>query len=211
MIAGHRGLGEDAIHAVLAPLAPPRVAFVCGHIFRADPAVEAALEAEIARVLDEEQVGFVYGALAAGADILFAEAALARGLELHVVLPFEEEDFLAQSVVPGGEGWLARYRACRDRATSVTFASDIAYFGDPAQYGYASRMAMGLARLRAQHLLAEPVQIAIWDGVAGDRARPAPAPTSRRGASRTAAPSSSIRAPSIARSTARRAAHPQSL
>jgi len=166
MIARHRGLGADAIDAALAPLAPPRVAFVCGHIFRADPGVEAALETEIARVLHDEQIGFVYGALAAGADILFAEAALARGLELHVILPFEEEDFLTQSVEPGGESWLPRYRACRERATSVTFASDIAYFGDPAQYGYASRMAMGLARLRAQHLLAEPVQIAVWDGAA---------------------------------------------
>ena len=29
----------------------------------------------------------------------------------------------------------------------------MAFFGDPAQYGYASRMAMGLARLRAHHLL----------------------------------------------------------
>lgn len=164
MIAGHRGLGEDAIHAVLAPLAPPRVAFVCGHIFRADPEVEAMLEAEIGRVLHEQQIGFVYGALAAGADILFAEAALARGLELHVILPFAEEDFLAQSVAPGGEGWLPRYRECLGRAASVTYASDIAYFGDPAQYGYASRMAMGLARLRAQHLLAEPVQLAVWDG-----------------------------------------------
>ena len=164
MVAGHRGLGEEAIHAVLAPLAPPRVAFFCGHIFRADPEVEAALEARIAAVLHEEQVGFAYGALAAGADILFAEAVLARGLELHVILPFAEEDFLAQSVVPGGGEWLARYQACRDRAASVTYASDIAYFGDPAQYGYASRMAMGLARLRAHHLLAEPVQLALWDG-----------------------------------------------
>ena len=44
----------------------------------------------------------------------------------------------------------------------------MAYFGNPAQYGYASRMAMGLARLRAEHLAAEAVQIAIWDGVASD-------------------------------------------
>ena len=34
-------------------------------------------------------------------------------------------------------------------AASVTFASQMDYFGDPAQYGYGSRMAMGLARLRA--------------------------------------------------------------
>jgi class 3 adenylate cyclase len=40
------------------------------------------------------------------------------------------------------------------------------YFGDPDQFGYGSRIAMGLAQLRAQHLGAEPVQVAIWDGVA---------------------------------------------
>lgn len=168
MMGRHRGLADGDIRAALAPLAPPRVAHFCGHIFAADPEAEARLEAEIARLIDQEQVGFFYGALAAGADLLFAEAALARGLELHVVLPFDEEDFIEQSVRPGGDPWLERYRHCRERATSLTFASEMAYFGDPAQYGYGSRMAMGLARLRAQHLLAEPIQLAIWDGVASD-------------------------------------------
>ena len=165
MIARYRGMADEAIQTALAPLAPPRVAHYSGHIFSADAAAEARLEAEIARLLDEEKVGFLYGALAAGADLLFAEAALARGLELHIVLPFEEEDFLEQSVVPGGAAWPARYRDCLERAASVTFASEMAYFGDPAQFGYGSRMAMGLARLRAQHLLAEPIQLAIWDGI----------------------------------------------
>jgi class 3 adenylate cyclase len=41
----------------------------------------------------------------------------------------------------------------------------MAYFGNPDQYGYSSRMAMGLAVLRAEHLAAEPIQLAIWDGV----------------------------------------------
>jgi class 3 adenylate cyclase len=71
-------------------------------------------------------------------------------------------------VLPGGESWLARYRACLDRAASVTAASLMEFFGDPAQYGYGSRMAMGLARLRAHHLGAEPIQIAIWDGKAAE-------------------------------------------
>jgi class 3 adenylate cyclase len=87
---------------------------------------------------------------------------------LHVVLPFEEEDFLAQSVLPGGETWLARYRTCLDKAASVTTASLMEYFGDPAQYGYGSRMAMGLARLRAHHLDTEAIQIAVWDGKPSD-------------------------------------------
>ena len=164
MVARHLGLDAAAGEALLAPLAPPRVAHFAGHMFAADDAAEARIRAEIDAVLDEEKVGFAYGALASGSDLIVAEAALARGVELHVVLPFEEEDFLAQSVLPGGESWLPRYRACLSRAASVTIASLMEFFGDPAQYGYGSRIAMGLARLRAHHLGAEPIQIAVWDG-----------------------------------------------
>ncbi len=166
MIAARLGIADAA--ALLAPLAPPKVAHFCGHMFAADAAVEAELAARLGAVLDGEGIGFAYGALACGGDLLVAEAALARGIELNVVLPFVEEDFLAQSVRPGGTDWEARYRACLAQAASVTIASEMAFFGDPAQYGYGSRMAMGLARLRAQHLGAEAVQIAIWDGIASD-------------------------------------------
>ena len=118
-------------------------------------------------MLDEEDIGFAYGALACGADIIAAEALLDRGVELQLVLPFEEQDFLTQSVRPGGPGWEARYRVLPAGARSASsISSPMAYFGNPDQYGYASRMAMGLACLRAEHLAAEAIQIAIWDGVA---------------------------------------------
>ena len=164
LIAGHIGLGSDRRQLLLRPLAPPRAAHFSGHMFAADAPAEASLRVAIEQVLDEEAIGFAYGALACGADLVFAEAALARGVELHAVLPFAEEDFLAQSVRPGGEEWVRRYRACRDSAARVTLATETEFFGDPSQYGYASRMAMGLARLRSQHLGGEPVQVAIWDG-----------------------------------------------
>ncbi len=166
MIAAHLGIADAA--ALLAPLAPPKVGHFCGHMFAVDALAEAELMERIGAVLDREGVGFAYGALACGGDLLVAEAALARGIELNVVLPFVEEDFLAQSVRPGGAGWEARYRACLAQAASITIASEMEFFGDPAQYGYGSRMAMGLARLRSQHLGAEAIQIAIWDGVAAD-------------------------------------------
>ncbi len=166
MIADHLGIA-DAVD-LLAPLSPPRVAHFCGHMFAADAVAESALADRIDAALEGENIGFAYGALACGGDLLVAEAALARGIELNVVLPFAQEDFLAQSVRPGGASWEVRYRACLAQAVSVTIASEMEYFGDPAQYGYGSRMAMGLARLRAGHLGAEPVQIAIWDGAASD-------------------------------------------
>lgn len=162
-IAAHVGLEAEGL---LTLLAPPRVAHFCGHMFAADAAAEARLRAAIDQVLDAEGIGFAYGALACGADILFAEAALARGIELNIVLPFDEADFLAQSVRPGGEGWLARYHACKAASAGTVIANAMDYFGGPGQFAYGSGMAMGLARLRARHLDAEPVQIAIWDGVA---------------------------------------------
>jgi len=164
MVAAHLGLDEARQVGLLAPLAPPRVMHFCGHMFAADPKSESRLAAEVGVILDEEVIGFAYGALACGSDLIVAEEALKRGVKLHVVLPFAEEDFLAQSVLPGGEGWLARYRAVLDRAARITFASEIEFFGDPVQYGYASRMAMGMARLRAEHLAGEAIQLAIWDG-----------------------------------------------
>jgi adenylate cyclase len=167
-IAAHLGMDRDARAALLAPLKLPGVVHYCGHMFGADAAAEARIRAAIDTALASEDVGFAYGALACGADIIAAEALLDRGVELHVILPFEEEDFLLQSVRPGGAGWEERYRACRARAASTVFASPMAYFGNPAQYGYASRTAMGLARLRAEHLAAEALQLAIWDGVASD-------------------------------------------
>jgi class 3 adenylate cyclase len=166
MIAAHLGMSEHQRLTLVAPLMPPRVLHYCGHMFGADDADEARVRAAVEAVLDEEDVGFAYGALACGADILVAEALLARGIELNVVMPFDEEDFLAQSVLPGGAGWEARYRACSAAAKHIILASPMAYFGNPDQYGYASRMAMGLTCLRAEHLAAEPIQIAIWDGVA---------------------------------------------
>lgn len=170
-VAAFAGIGEAERRKLLAPLAPPRTMHFCGHMFAADAKAEARLREAIDEVLAHEDVGFAFGALACGGDLLIAETALDRGAELHVVLPFEEEDFLAQSVRPGGEAWEARYRRCIERAASVSRSSEMGYFGDPRQYGYGSRMAMGLARLRAQHLAGEAVQVAIWDG--GDADGPA--------------------------------------
>ena len=166
LISDHLGLSGSRKQALLAPLQAPAVIHYAGHMFAADPDAESRLRGAIDTVLEEEGAGFGYGALACGADILFAEALLARGAELHVILPFDEQDFLAQSVKPGGGDWLLRYRTCLERAASVTRSTTIRYFGDPEQFGYASRVAMGLARLRAEHLLGEAVQIVVWDGEA---------------------------------------------
>lgn len=54
---------------------------------------------------------------AAGGDILFGEACLARGVSLQMLLPLPEPEFIATSVLPccAGESWRARYLALRER------------------------------------------------------------------------------------------------
>jgi hypothetical protein len=54
---------------------------------------------------------------AAGGDILFGEACLARGVRLQLLLPLREPEFIAASVLPcsDGESWRQRYLALRAR------------------------------------------------------------------------------------------------
>ncbi|WP_108812521.1 tetratricopeptide repeat-containing protein [Sphingorhabdus sp. Alg231-15] len=166
LLARTLDLDADKQNALLVPISPPTVIHYCGHMFLEDATVEASLRQRIDDFLDNQNVDFVYGSLAAGADILVAEAIIARGGELHVTLPFVKDDFIAQSVMPAGEGWLNRFEQCLNAATSVHFATEMNYVGDQAQFGYASKVAMGMATLRAQYLRSSPQQLAIWDGIA---------------------------------------------
>jgi adenylate cyclase len=159
---------DAAIQPEAAQSARRRVLHYCGHMFGADEQAESRVRARIEAVLDEEGAGSACGGLACGADILCAEALLARGAALTVVLPFAEEDFLAQSVRPGGSDWEPRFRACRDSAERVVLAGPPAYAGGAGQYRHASRTAMGMARLLAGQDGAEAVQLAVWDGASGD-------------------------------------------
>lgn len=156
--------------AILAPLALPDVLHYCGHIIGDDSptarfpvAFVEQVGDDIAAYLDARQVGFAFGSLASGADILIAEAVLSRGGELHVVLPFDVEEFEAVSVRPAGEHWIRRFRSCLDAASSIRYACDSAYLGDDSLFAHASQIAMGHARLRADVLGIEAEQLAIWD------------------------------------------------
>ncbi len=154
-----------------AALRRPSLIHYTGHIVAAPGAagrfparLEYDVAARIATIVDNRPVEIGYGSLAAGADILFAEAILRRGGKINILLPFREEDFLSRSVRPAGEGWVERYRACRAQASSVRFATEDGYLGDDAIYAYTSRLAMGLAALAARHFFMPLEQVAVWDG-----------------------------------------------
>ncbi len=102
--------------------------------------------------LAHRKVGFAYGSLSAGGEILCAEACLRAGAELNVVLPFDQDEFIVTMVRRAGSRWLRRFSTCLARAKSVTFATRDSYQGDNALFTYAGRLAMGMAILRSQHL-----------------------------------------------------------
>jgi len=157
-------LSRSDRRAILDRLRPAPVFSFTGHMFQADPEAEAALRARIHAALDALGSSIAYGSLACGADTVIAEAVLQRGGELHVVMPFLIEPFIESSVRPGGEAWVARFRTCMERASSVTFATRMDYIAHDSQFTYAAKLAAGIAQLRARQLAAEATQLAVWDG-----------------------------------------------
>lgn len=118
----------------------------------------------ITSYLSSRKFGFAYGSLSAGAEILCAEACLRAGVELNVVLPFNKEEYAATMVRPASLRWVRRFRTCLDRAKSVTLATADSYQGDNGLFTYASRLAMGVAILRAQHLGTAATHIRVESG-----------------------------------------------
>jgi len=152
-------------------LAGPEVAHFCGH--RIDPRQDEAgllagqlpyVARQIAAELERRPVGVAYGALASGADILWAEALLASGCELHVVLPFALEGFVRSSVAPAGDEWVQRFHRCMTAAAAVHYATEDDCLADDVLYRYGAEFAMGLALLRARYLDADARLLAVWDG-----------------------------------------------
>jgi hypothetical protein len=144
--------------SVLAAFRVPTVVHFLGNMHA------TSVAADIAALLHGIRIGAAYGSLAAGADILFAEALLGQGVALNVVLPFATADFVEESVRPAGEAWVTRFEACLAAAKTVRFATEDAYLGDDQLFSYGSSLAMGLASLCARHLHAPLMQLAVWDG-----------------------------------------------
>jgi class 3 adenylate cyclase/tetratricopeptide (TPR) repeat protein len=170
LVCDARGISQS----ILEPLTPPNVIHYSGHMTgpRFPESAEATVRNRIATILDKNRVGFGYGSLAAGADIIFAEELLSRGAELNVAMPFDIEEFKRVSVAPGGKRWLARFDECVRSAKNITYATTDEYLGDDSLFGYASRIAMGLAMLRSRFLDASLRQVAVWDGGAAGGAEP---------------------------------------
>jgi hypothetical protein len=178
MSAGAHARAADAASTA----APPRQAIVfSGHMVDAPgrpvPRFPPALVEPAARRIDAalaaidagpRDVAFTQGA--AGGDLLFAESCLARGVALRLLLPLDEREFVARSLlaVQDGAAWHARYRAVVARLAHAPSEAPrvlgaLADGEDPFVRGnlwlLESARATGAARLCC---------ICLWDGGGGD-------------------------------------------
>ena len=125
---------------------------------------ESRVADAIAATLDGLRPVAGLGSLAAGADILIAEALISRRVALHLVFPFGIRTFRSMSVQPSGAAWLDRFDLVLPQATTVKILR-----GRPTEddaFGRCTKIAIDAALKTAASLQAEPLQIAIWDGKA---------------------------------------------
>ncbi len=121
---------------------PPRkVALFSGHMIdaigrgkpRFPPDKEPVAAGAIAEALADLGVGPADLAICGGAcggDLLFAEAALARGARLELYLPLDEPTFLNQSVDFADSDWRTRFFAAKARAVVHIAPSELCSIRD---------------------------------------------------------------------------------
>lgn len=155
----------------------PRVAVFTGHLIdrpgrpapRFPPEREGEVQREILAHLRRHNVGVGYASAGSGGDILFLEGLLAIGAETHIVLPYNREQFLEDSVdyIPGSR-WAERYGAVLDRATQVTTASEQRMLVGSMSFEFGFLLLDGQAAVHAAELETDLVCLALWDGRPGD-------------------------------------------
>jgi hypothetical protein len=103
---------------------------------------------------------------ACGGDLLFAEASLARGLDLELFIPFEEPTFLANSVDFADANWRERFLATKSRAVLHVMPNELgplAEGDDP--YERNNRWMLDAATQLSNNRM---IFISLWDGQSGD-------------------------------------------
>ena len=80
---------------------------------------------DIDTIVERERPGFGFGAPAAGADILIAEALHRAGAELHITLPHPVDRFRELSVAPFGDHWLGRFDALVAAAARLEILTEL--------------------------------------------------------------------------------------
>lgn len=133
----------------LSGYAPPTSVYFKGMIGISPEDRRAADAARDA--IDTTRAGFGYGALAAGADILVAQALIEHSAELHIILPMPISAFRRRSVDPFGAAWVSRFDMLLDQAASVSIITPSEILSE-ASIDLAAQVAKGTAIENARRL-----------------------------------------------------------
>jgi hypothetical protein len=154
-----------------------RVILFSGHMIdapdrrtpRFPPRLESAVLYAITdklRDLDASSRDVGISSAACGGDILFAEAALARGVALRIYLPFEEETFLDKSVRFADSDWAQRYRKVVSHAELFIAPRDLGPL--PVNVDPYERANLWMLE-EARRIGGDDIAfVSVWDGEAGD-------------------------------------------
>lgn len=161
----------DSALVALAAISGPKVIAFSGHMIDTDdrncPRFPARLEAAVQAAIHQSVAAalplIAYTQAACGSDILFCECLLERSQEVNIVLPFSVDDYIEQSVLPGGTSWVARFERVLAGATSITYATEERYLGDDALFEHTSNLIQGMAFLRARELAVTPGMLVVAD------------------------------------------------
>ena len=173
------GLGSSERARLERCFEVPRVVVFSGHMIdrpgrslsRFPSPLENKVKAAVRERLLELDGRVGFASAACGSDIIFLETVLELGGEIYVVLPYDRENFIKDSVdiIPGGN-WRERFEAVLERAVEVLVASEKQIDEGGLLFDYTNRLLLGLAKIRADQLETSLAPLTVWDGRAGDGA-----------------------------------------
>lgn len=151
------------------------------YVPRFPPEKERESIGAIAAALDEMDARVGYSSAACGADILFIEQMLARGAEVHIVLPYAEEQFILDCIEvpansdpaqhfqqPPGSTWMQRYAGIRGRVSSVLTLGDKRPRDNSSASDCCNRVFLGMGMMLARDEGLPISLLTLWDGWSGD-------------------------------------------
>lgn len=151
---------RNEAHDWLAAYAPPKSIYFKGMMGIA--ADDRHATDAIATLVAKSGARFAFGALAAGADIMIADAVSCAGGDLHVILPVVPDAFKKLSVEPYGEHWLRRFDALFEQAASVEIVDNSEHMSS-ASIQLAAAVAKGRAIDNASRLESAAVPVEVTD------------------------------------------------
>ena len=164
--------GFSVSRSLFECLAPPTIVSFTGHMIdgqnrsneRFPDFLEPYVKEAMQEVLQTIKAEIGYSAAASGGDIIFLESLLERDGEINIILPFDQQDFITQSVQPAGNSWVRRFHHLMRLAHHTHYATEENYLNDDILFQFGGLICFGESLLRAHTLYTSPHLVAVWNG-----------------------------------------------